>query len=104
MISSCLLFVKMDYPDINRDGKGMREKMTFRLRIMLSIIIVTISGLSAFFFFTYYVATDLVENNYAKSLTNSMKLRMEQIDEDMRDAYQKTIAISVQDELNSVIL
>ncbi|PWJ51321.1 cache domain-containing sensor histidine kinase [Faecalicatena contorta] len=81
----------------------MREKMTFRLRIMLSIIIVTISGLSAFFFFTYYVATDLVENNYAKSLTNSMKLRMEQIDEDMRDAYQKTIAISVQDELNSVI-
>ena len=77
--------------------------MAFRLRIMTAILVVTISGLSVFFFFTYYVATDLVENNYAKSLSDSMQLRMEQIDSDMRDVYQRTVSLSVQPELISVI-
>jgi len=77
--------------------------MTFRLRIMMAITAVTISGLSVFFFFTYYVATDLVESNYAKSLTESMKLRMEQIDNDMREVYQKTVSTSVQPGLLEVI-
>lgn len=77
--------------------------MTFRLRIMASILLVTLSGLSIFFFFTYYVATDMVEVNYAKSLTESMELRMEQIDKDMSRVYQKTVALSVQDKLNQII-
>lgn len=77
--------------------------MTFRLRIMLSILLVTISGLSAFFFFTYYVATDQVGVNYAKSLKGSMQIRMDQIDGDMREVYQKTVALSVQPELSQVI-
>lgn len=49
-------------------------------------------GLERVFFFTYYVATDLVENNYAKSLTNSMKLRMGQIisSQEYRDIIQAT--------------
>lgn len=77
--------------------------MTFRLRIMLSILLVTISGLSVFFFFTYYVATDQVGVNYAKSLKGSMQIRMDQIDGDMREVYQKTVALSVQPELSQVI-
>jgi len=77
--------------------------MTFRLRIMTAILVVTLSGLSVFFFFTYYVATDLVESNYAKSLTESMQLRMEQIDGDMRNVYQKTVSLSVQPELIGVV-
>lgn len=77
--------------------------MTFRLRIMLSILLVTLSGLSVFFFFTYYVATDQVGVNYAKSLKESMQIRMDQIDGDMRKVYQKTITLSVQPELNQVI-
>lgn len=77
--------------------------LTFRLRIMMAILAVTISGLTAFFSFTYYVATDLVESNYAKSLIELLQLRMEQIGKDMRDVYQKTVSLSVHPELNEVI-
>lgn len=77
--------------------------MIFRLRVMTAIMSVTIFGLSAFFFFTYYIATDLVETNYAKSLNESLQLRMEQIDNDMRDAYQKTVLLSVQPEMEKII-
>ncbi|MFV0362319.1 MAG: sensor histidine kinase [Suipraeoptans sp.] len=77
--------------------------MTYRFRIIAAILVVTISTLTAFYFFTYYIATDLVETNYAKSKNDSMKLRMEQMDSYMRDVYQKTISISVHPNTKSII-
>lgn len=77
--------------------------MKFRIRMMLSILLVTMIGIGILFIGTYYIATDLVETNYAKTSTEAFKLRMQQLDEDMRTVYQRATALSVEQKLKDNI-
>lgn len=77
--------------------------MKFRVRLMLAILLVALPALGMLFFFNYYISADLIETNYAETVTEAMALRAEQIDKDLRSVYQKTAELSVQPELKQAI-
>ena len=77
--------------------------MKFRVRLMLAILLVALPAVGLLFFFNYYISADLIETNYAKTVTESMALRAEQIDKDLRSVYQKTTELSVQKGLKRAV-
>lgn len=90
------------YMKTTRPGK-IRKSFGFRVKVLLSITLITLTACALISFFFFRLAAQTVENNYMHSQERMLRVTMHVLEDLLSSAYDTSVALSCDEDLSEMI-